>query len=521
MDNPEFLKSFTPSARKLIAQGRVRDIEFSGGTYQVQVIDPKQDEELWAFLQLDSRGQIKDAFCSCETSEDGSACVHIAAAFLKIYAGQASPLHQRFERSLWNKLFRLYSDRMGQNPDLLKQPSKGHYTCKSVGEKSVFFVTGKTAHAQGYLKELIRHRKAETEETSLKFSNLPPEELTLWREGRPSSQLAYELSFWSDLAKWILRLQEEEHPYQIAFEYSPKGIPNFLRVGFADVEMGFYLSEANLPALIPALAQVKSPLKVHSISQDTISKVTYAKEEGCLYVQSKEAPPLSNLKHKKGIPLGSWLFVPRDGFYIRGQHSLLSTPRLCGEQVDQALKEYSLVIRSLLEGYKVQLDPVARPPMRLLLMPIGILHITCYLFTPGDFTQPYSRIFGEWVFLDDEGFYRLENAPFQGIETVVPVKEVPEFIRQHRTWLNTQEGFQTHLASVEAQMGYRVSDEGYLSFEQRLSPSEENSQTKEFGAWIYVSQQGFYSKVQSQMALPIRPGLCLTSRANSALLFDE
>lgn len=508
MQNPEQLKSFYPAARKLIAQGRVKDSEFSGGTYQVQIVDPKTDEEIWAFLQLDSRGQIKDAFCSCESSEDGSACVHIAAAFLSIYADQTSPLHQRFERSLWNKLFRLYSDRMGQDPDLLKQTGKGNYTCQSVGGKSVFFVKGKTSKAVAHLKELIRHRKAETEETSLKFSNLPQEELTLWREGRPSSQLVYELSFWSDLAKWVLRLQEEGNPYKIDFEYSSKGVPNYLHVNFADVELGFYLSEANLPALIPALAQIESPLKVHSTPQDTIERITYDKKTGCLQIESKDALPFNPQEHKKGIAIGSWLYVQGDGFYIQDQHSLLSTPSLCGHQVDQALHEHSSVIRSLLENYKVQLDPVS-PSYAIAFDSDWNLHITCYLFTPGDLSSTYSREFGDWVFLDDEGFYRLENVPFKGIETIVPFNEVPEFIRQHRTWLNTQEGFQTHLASVEAQMTYAVSDSGYLSFEQRLNISEDETQTKEFGAWIYLSGQGFFSKVQTQIGLPVRPGIAL------------
>lgn len=507
MQLPESLQPYQAAAEKYLAQGRVKQIEFSSGTYQVQVLDAKSKEDIWAFIQLDAKGQIKDCFCSCDESEDGSACVHIAASFLKIYDNQSSPLHQRFERSLWNKLCRLYADRMGYDTELLKQAGKGHFTCHSVGGKSVFFVKAKTPSAIAHLKEIIQHRKVETEETSLKFSNLSQEEIVLWREGRPPPQLSYELSFWSDLAKWAFTLQEQKSPYEISFETPPHRIPNILIVRFDDLELGFYLSEANLPSIIPALATVKSPLKVHNAPQDTIRRIMYDKNAACLLIEAQElVKPKTTLK--TGIPLSGWLYVPVDGFYVRDQHSLLSTPVLSGKQLSQALTEHHQVIKPLLEGAKLHDDPVELS-YAIAFDTQWNLHITAFLFSPGDLTTPDSHVFDDWAYLDDDGFYRLEGRRFDAVETIVHADQVADFIRQHRTWLNTQEGFQTHLTSVEAQLTYHLSDSNYLTFERRVAGIEEGGLAKEFGPWVYIYGQGFYSKVTTHSGLPVRSGVAI------------
>jgi len=62
-------------------------------------------------------------------------------------------------------------------------------------ENLLFWIESKDEASKKTLKEYLEDRKDETEETSLKFSNLPKKELSLWREGRPSPQLRYELLF--------------------------------------------------------------------------------------------------------------------------------------------------------------------------------------------------------------------------------------------------------------------------------------------------------------------------------------
>ena len=43
---------------------------FQVPTYQVEVVDEKSGESMWPFLQFDAKGNLKDAFCSCESEKE-------------------------------------------------------------------------------------------------------------------------------------------------------------------------------------------------------------------------------------------------------------------------------------------------------------------------------------------------------------------------------------------------------------------------------------------------------------------
>lgn len=512
MQLSESLKPFQKAAEQILQKGLVGDIEFSGTTYQVQIHDKETGDEVWAFLQLDGRGQIKDCFCSCEEGEGLAACAHLAAAFLRIYNGNPTPLHQRFQRSLWNQLCQLYADRMGHDPQMLKPSSKGVYACTSVGGKTVFSIKGKTPQATAHLKELILQRHRETEETSLKFSNLSQEELMRWREGKPSPHLQYELSFWNDIAKWLMMLQENGEKGQISFGYSEKNIPNQIFAAFEELHITFYLSEANLPSIIPSLVTVDSPLAVHNAPQEAIRRIIYDKKAGALLIEAKEIAEKSKRKksvpEKQGIRLNGWIFIYGDGFYATDPHELLKTPILTGRQISQALNQHFHVIKDLIEGTFLHEDSIP-VSYAIAFDQNWNLHLSCYLFSPGDLTLGESRYFGDWAYLDDDGFYHLDGLVFHELEIVIPADGVADFVRQNRTWLNTQEGFHTHLASVEAQMTYTLSEDHYLSFHRILNVQEAERESKDFGAWVYIAGQGFYSKVSSHIGLPLRPGIAL------------
>lgn len=487
----------------------MRDIEFSGSTYQVQVLD-ESGEEAWAFLQLDSRGKLKDCLCSCETFDEKNVCAHLAVAWLRIYGNRAIPLHLRFERSLWNKLCRLYADRLGDSSRVIQTQGEDTFFSPSASGKTVFFAKGKNGEASAHLKALFDQRVEETEETSLKFSNLSQEELLLWREGRPSPQLRYELSYWSDLAKWLLWLEEEGNPYSINFEYASNELPNKLLIHFPEVEVSFYLSEANWPLIIPALASVKTPLAVHNAPQDAIQEIRYDEEKGRLkMIPSQTAEPPKPLVNT-GIILPGWRFVPGDGFYARDQTELLALSSIAGKQVTEVLDNHFARVKETLQGTILHEDPV-QISYAIAFDTDWNLHVNGYLFNPGDLTTPPSRSFGHWVYLKEEGFYRLEGMRFPEIETVIPAREVSDFIQSHRAWLNAQEGFQTHLASVEAEICYQVTKDNHLTFSKRVNLADEGTVTREFGPWVYITGQGFYAKRISSLTLPIHPGVTLGS----------
>lgn len=508
---PEFLQPFRAKAEQYIAKGLVRDIEFSGPTYQVLVIDAAKKQEIWSFLQLDNRGGIKDCFCECEKEEGSDYCVHLTAAFLRIYNGQLAPLHQRFRNSLWNKLFELFAERLGDAQGVLSKVANGHYNRATASGKTIFFIKGKTAKVKEHLTDIIEHRRKETEETSLKFSNLPQEEINLWREGRPSSQLRYELSFWNDLAHWFMRLQEDSVPYEIEFTYSETNLPNYINIKFPEIEAGFYISEANLPEIIPALATVKSSLPVHDASHENIKRITYDKSTGSLLIESKKAKGKEALEKRgiqKGIPLKEWLLIPNEGFYPRDQHNLLAKHKITGEQVSQVLSENTLLVQRLLEETSLHTDPITLG-YTISFDPEWNLHIVAYAFTPGDLNTSGSRYFGKWVYVDKEGFFPIEETHFNQFETIIPQTDVADFVTQERSWLNTQEGFHTHLTHLESLLTYSVGEDNRLRF-SRLAAFKEEGESKDFGEWVYISGRGFYSKVTAMTSLPLQADIAIS-----------
>lgn len=502
---PASLKRFQKEAKDCLAASLARDVEFSGGTYQILVVDPKTKKEEWAFLQLDAQGRLKDSFCSCEQSESGRGCLHQAAAFLRIYEDRSLPLHQRFERSLWNQLCRSCSYLMGDRPDQLKATRDGRYVCRAPNGKIIFSIQAKTSAARTHLENLFFQRQQETEETSLKFSNLSETDLALWEQGKPSPQLAYELSFWSDLGKWLIQLQETSKSYTIEFDYSKK-LPTELSVSFPDLTASWALNEDNLPAIIPSLATVKSPLAVRTESTEAIEKILYDKAKKTFVIAPKKGKKdfHSELKHPKGTDLGDWVYIPDQGFYSKQTCFLGASASDLGD-IEKLLNEHTAIIKELISGLTVRETPVP-VSYSLTFDKNSNLHVQTYLFSPGDLSTLASQPFGAWVYLEDRGFYRWEGRYFDEIETIVPASDVSDFVSQHRTWLNTQEGFHTHLNPLSADLNYRLNDDNYLVFSRNLAYHEEMIGSKDFGRWVYIPGQGFFSKASIQANLPIRAG---------------
>lgn len=504
---PGLLKRFQKEARECLSAGYARDIEFSGPTYQILVIDPYTKKEEWAFIQLDSQGRLKDSFCSCEQSENGRACLHQAIGFLYIYDRHTQPLHVRFEQSLWNQLCKQNCDVMQNMPDQLKVTKEGSYICRDHVGKIIFSIQGKTPEALAHLEKLLFQRLEETEETSLKFSNLSESEIALWEQGKPTPQLSYELSFWSDLAKWFFFLQEGHKPYTIDIGYSPKKLPISLAALFPELSAEWTLFEKYFPAIIPSLAMVQSPLTVRTESTEGIEKITYDKQTKSFVVTEKKGKRdfHANLKHPKGIDFGEWTYVYDEGFYSKQDCFSKNSKDL--KNVEKLLNEHAHTVKQFISGSLIREIPVT-VSYALAFDEEWNLHLQSYLFTPGDLSAPDSQAFGTWVYVDSRGFYKWEGRYFDEIETIISAKNVPDFISQHRTWLNLQEGFHTHLNPLSSDLNYHVNDNNYLVFSRNLAYQDgNNTVTKDFGHWIYISGQGFFSKAATQVQLPVRAGM--------------
>jgi superfamily II DNA or RNA helicase len=520
---PDNLKPFKKAAREYLEMELIKNIEFSGPTYQILMQDRQSGQNAWIFLQLDEHGQIGDCLCDYEeASEDSALCEHLCAAFMTIYNRHQAPLHHRFERSLWNSLCRLYFERLGAASGTLEQVNKGHYVRQSAGGKLIVEFKATSLAGATFLRELLEHRREPTQETSLKFSNLSIEELILWEEGHPSRELQYELSFWSDLAKWLMLQQEQKEAYTIEFgAQSSERVPNQIKIKLSSLELRFYLSTANLPAIIPSLNSVKSPLKVYQAPEEEIEKIIFDKERCCLKVipsQPISSKPKKGTKPQaqpQGIPYERWLYVPNDGFYAKEPHHLLTMGTITAEEIPKILTEHHLLLSKLLEDVALHSEPMA-VSYSLSFDADWNLHIGCYLFSPGDLSCPYAYFFVDWAYIDDDGFYRLTDVVFENVDTIVKAEEVPHFIAKNRSWLTTHEGFHIHVTPISAQLSYTLDSNRSLSFTRALT-FKEGSESCDFGPWVYVSGEGFYAKESPTIAGSLDADIIL--RENQIPLF--
>jgi superfamily II DNA or RNA helicase len=509
---PDDLKPYRREAEHAIHYGAVQDIEFSGSTYQVLVEDPQSHQSFWVFLQLEGKGEIKDAFCSGDHVSESPGCLHLAIAYLSLFKGFSEPLHQRFARSFWNQLCRLYEERLGNDPQLLDEESPGTYVCQSTSGKKLFTLQALTPDSIQFLNKVIHARAQETEETSLKFSNLSYEDLSSWREGKPNPQLRYDLSFWSDIAKWLMKKQEEGHSYQITFRYSKREVPNWFQIDFEDVQIGFYVSEANLPLIVDSLRTVKSPLTVSHAGRSEIESITYDKKNHVLQIEERKGKRRVTKKidaNEKGIPINGWIFIPGEGFYAREPHELLKRPILHGEEIVHVLTEHTRLIASLIVDCHVHREPI-NLSYQLHFDQDWNLHLLAYLFEPGDLTTGDSWLMENWAYLDEDGFYPVEGNRFHDAEMVIPISQVSDFVTQNRAWLNTQEGFHTHVRSIEYQLSYQVSSTRRLTFTRSLAKAQEETRQQDFGAWVFLEGYGFYSKAAGSFNFLLRPGVSLS-----------
>lgn len=508
MEKSVFRQADRVAGKTLLEQGCVGHCLFSEGTYQIEIQGLDRKEVFWPFLQLDDKGRVLDRFCTCPLAEKEGSCPHLAAALLKIYNGKSDPLHVRFRDSFWNYLGKLCSGRHGYELSGLREEAPGFFKGISLTGKTLCSLRALTEGGRGKFHEIFFNRAVETEETSLKFSNLSVEEITLWKEGRPSRHLSYELSFWSDLAKWWMLLQEVETPYQIEFTYKEALLPRWMQVTLPDCELGFYLAEVDWAEFILPLSTVNSPLFVEEFSDQKIREIRYNPEERSFALELEESQEVGALKGgiEEGIPVGDWVYLPTKGFYTGRLDSYLQERKIPKEHIRGVLQKHPQLIHKHLVGTKMARDPL-KARYELFFDKKKSLHVSCFLFEPGDLQRSLSAAFGDWVYLDGLGFYRLENLLFDALEQVVPRGKVADFVNRHRHWLQSYEGFQTHVSSVESHLAYKVTPEGCLVFEARVEFAEEGEEIIDFTDWIYVRGRGFYAKMGGRMGMALQPGM--------------
>lgn len=489
-DLPDFVKRFETGALLLVKEGKVVEPSFSRGTYHIEVQDPK--EPAFSFLQMKDDGSLIDSFCDCKESEEGHGCIHLAASWLRIFNGEKEPLHVRFRKSFWNKLFQLEAKRNGFDPSSLTCREDGSFVPSAKGASFSLEIRPKNEGARKKLKELIFEREEETEETSIKFSNLSDEEISLYRKGQAGHLLRYELSFWSDLAKWFMCLQDEKKEYQVKFEGDP--LPNQMHLDFTEVSLSVSIPSVNLPWIIPSLPTIESPLRVLGEGTSAVKNVAYDPEKKVLILEYTKENSLP-----EGPKIGEWIYVKDEGFYREKKALIFKKNRLEGAEIANALTESREELKPFLQ---IQSDPI-EVQYNLYFDEKRNFHVELYLFEKGDLQKKNSAVFFPWVYVEERGFFCLKEWKFDQVQTVILQEHVSEFVHEHRLWLNEFSAFQTHMGSLESQLTYKLTRDESLVFDIELSfPKDE---IFDFTGWFYVVGSGFYMK-RSSSKFPLHPG---------------
>ena len=495
----------------LLKAGNVKGLVFSGGTYQVEVYDPFLKESFWPFLQIQEEGEIQDCFCTCQEAEQKGKCPHLAAAYFKIFKGD--PLHLRFAESFWNQLCVMAFKRHGVDPNVFKKKTESEYLCQAQGGEVLFTLRVKTESGKNILNEIVFNRFEETEETSLKFSNLPPEELALWRRGTPTQELQYELSFWSELAKWMILQEEFDNPYSIHFHHLDEGLSKKVTLTFRDLEFEFYIAKVNWKQLIPSLKGVKSPLRVHEFRSVMIQKMTYDSNAKELHICSQ---PLEDKKERDGIKVGEWEFFPDQGFFPAKISPLLHQKVIPQSKLGEFLEQNFKLVQKYLQGTPISRERI-RPNYELHFDEKKNLHIVCYAFQKGDLQQEKSALFYPWAYVDGRGFFPISEPLFQNVVTSISSEKIGDFINEYRLWLNEYDGFQIHLSNVEFRLTYHF-DLKTLIFENESGNYEGGDEILDFGDWLYIRGKGFYKKVHARATSQLPIGKKISAKEISSFI---
>ena len=500
MDQPRFVREYEKDALALLKSGSVHEPNFSHGTYQFEIQD--QTTPFYPFLQFSDDGQLADSFCSCKLSEKGEGCPHLAAAYLRIFNATLEPLHVRFRKSLWNRLFQMASRRLGYETDCIKKEKEGLYYCDSNIKKRLLSIEVFGPLANERIQRIVEKRVKETEETSIKFSNLSPEEISQWKEGHASHSLRYELSFWSDLAKWLMWLADESHSYKISFQGDGERVPHEISIQFKEIAISIYIPEVSWPFLIPALSSVISPLKVFDRIDIDMGPIHYDIEAHSLIVRRQNEGALASIQ---GIPVGEWIYVEGKGFYRQRSDPLLDKGIVLEDKIGDLLSQSAKTIQKWID-VPIHLEPV---PAHYLLHfdEAARLHVQLYVFEPNDLSQKGAACYFPWVYLSSPcGFWQLDELLFAEKEKIVSREMVGDFINRHRHWLQQFPGFQTHLGSLEAHLTYTFIDKGLL-FSAKIDFPDPLEDAIDLDECVYVRGQGFYMKKQNRGQLSLHPGL--------------
>lgn len=483
---------FTPEdeirGELLFTNKAVKNVIFSGGTYQIEVHDAEIGRDIWVMLQLGQQNEISDYFCTCDEAEKMGSCPHLSAARRRVFLGEEVPLHERYEGSLWRYLLQIVAKHLGFDQKFLTLEG-AEVTGRDREGKAYFHFIGKNQEGLEKLGEFFHKR---SEDQSFKISGLTTEELSNYRAGNPTFFTRFELSFWSDVAKWLLSLYETKEKIEIHFADPDPYLPTKIVLDFSSSRLTFTLDKKDWPVIIPCLSKVNSPISVYELRDIAIRKIFYLPEKQEFKIDSEPVFFEEKCKKHPIVEFDDWTFVEGEGFFAKKSNTLLLQKTIEEEKIPYFLEKFPKTILRFLDQYHYEPYP-EQVKYYLSFSPEGNFLIRAYLFENGDLNLPNTTHYPPWVFIESKGFYRLSKMEFPHFITTILREEVCEFIEKYRLWLSQFEGFSIHLASIETKMAYRVFDHK-LIIESEREEFHEKEGIFDFGRWIYIEKQGFYAK---------------------------
>ncbi|MFA5250347.1 MAG: DEAD/DEAH box helicase, partial [Parachlamydiales bacterium] len=434
---------------------KIGQIIFFESTYEVEIKLNRSSE--WVFLRLSETGELLDGFCSCKKK-----CAHVEAARSRV-CPNGRPWHVLFQRSIFHKLGFLWFQRWpGKSLDELR----GELTLKA-----------KNSTAKKLLLEIFPGRpKTQNGLLSFKLASLPAEEAALYLEGKASLDLRFRLSSFGDLAR-VFFMQEAK------VVLTGKELPLKLKLETKALRLEMVLKPEELEALIPLLAEAKSNLKAYP--QKRLQAAVFDEKKAELEIVFE--PFLKGFAKEAKFKLGSWFFVPEEGFFEEVKDL---EPRLVLKD-KKAISDY-------LDGHFLALSPflsvqkeIKAFKKKLFVDPEGRLHIEAFFEKPGDLAGAF--FLHNWMFFKGRGFYRLKEKPlFQ----VVEKDQVSGFVAEKRLFLQQIEGFEVHFGPFyfQERLSFSLTEDQDLKFEKKLLVPRGFKRVVDFGAWVYAEGKGFYTK---------------------------
>ena len=508
---------------ELLEQGRlfneekgIQEIQFAEGIYQVTCRAKNSGKKHFPVLYLDDKGVLIDALCDCSSWRKEKSCIHLAAAWIRIFGHSSAPMHVRFKNSFWYKLCLLCAKRWDYSSKGIKKVEAMKWRIMGPEQKVLFELEVFSEKERKHIAQILQLSSRPREER-LKLSTLSPEEKALIYQGKAEEDLRYRLSFWFECASFLF-LHADTGCF-VDFSEGESDLPEYVRGNFQDFKASFILLEGDLEELIPSLAKLPSALRVFYSPYAPIATIDFSEETKRLNFTFETIPLLQGaLLEKKMVSIGSWVYVSHLGFFPEIVDPLLNQPYLEKEELALFLDRYADVAREFMKGYEI--DSTLIPlQYELKFVDNHGLKIEAYLFKKGDLQNPVAALFGNWAYLPGRGFYKVLLKGISSALELIEVDKLSSFIERHRLFINEHEGFQLHLTMIEARLDFFLDKENFLHFILHLEKEMEQEGVLDLGDFIYIEGRGFYPKVKHSGG--IRAGLSISKKGISPFIKDK